>query len=54
MPFFVLEYGKSHYAGLYCVKKKVEKSFIFAQKPWVNPFEKMSIFQVFEILVSIP
>ena len=26
---------------------------IFAQKPWVNPFGKMSIFRLFELLVFI-
>ena len=26
---------------------------IFGQKPWVNPFEKMSIFRLFEVLVFI-
>ena len=27
---------------------------IFGPKPWVNPFEKMSIFRLFELLVFIP
>ena len=27
---------------------------IFGPKPWVNPFGKMSIFRVFELLVFIP
>ena len=26
---------------------------IFGPKPWVNPFEKMSIFRLFELLVFI-
>ena len=43
--FFVLEYRKRHFPGLYCLKKKrVGKITIFGPKPWVNPFRKMSIF----------
>ena len=34
-------------------KKKVGKMAIFGPKPWVNPFGKMSIFQLFELLVFI-
>ena len=34
-------------------KKKVGKMAIFGQKPWVNPFGKMSIFGLFELLVFI-
>ena len=49
--FFVLEYLKRHFPGLYCVKKKVGKMAIFGPKPWVNPFGKMSIFRLFELLV---
>ena len=26
---------------------------IFGQQPWVNPFEKMSIFRLFELLLFI-
>ena len=51
--FFVLEYHKRHFPGLYCLKKKVGKMAIFGPKPWVNPFEKMSIFGLFELLVFI-
>ena len=32
-------------------KKKIEKMAIFGQKPSVNPFGKMSIFRLFELLV---
>ena len=42
--FFVLEYRKRYFPGLYCLKKKVGKMAIFGPKPWVNPFGKMSIF----------
>ena len=34
-------------------KKKVGKMAIFGPKPWVNPFGKMSIFLLFELLVFI-
>ena len=51
--FFVLEYDKTHFSGLYCLKKKVGKMAIFGPKPWVNPFGKMSIFRLFELLVFI-
>ena len=51
---WVLEYRKRHFPGLYWLKKKqVEKMAIFGPKPWVNPFGKMSIFRVFELLVFI-
>ena len=45
--FFALEYRKRHFPGLYCLKGKVGKMAIFGPKPWVNPFEKMSIFRLF-------
>ena len=34
-------------------KKKVEKMANFGPKPWVNPFGKMSIFPLFELLVFV-
>ena len=51
--FFGLEYRKRHFPGLYCQKKKFEKMAIFGQNPWVNPFGKMSIFRLFDVLVFI-
>ena len=51
--FFVLEYHKRHFPGLYCLKKKAGKMAIFGPKPWVNPFGKLSIFGLFGILVFI-
>ena len=51
--FFVLEYRKRHFPGLYCLKKKVGKMFIFRTKPWVNPFERISIFRLYKLLVFI-
>ena len=34
--FFVLEYHKRHFPGLYCLEKKLEKIAIFEPKPWKN------------------
>ena len=51
--FFVLQYRKKHFAGLYCLKKKVGKMAIFGPKLWVNPFGKMSIFRLFQLVVII-
>ena len=51
--FFVVEYRKRHFFGLYCLKKKVGKMGILGPKPWVNPFGKMSSFRLFELLVFI-
>ena len=50
--FYVLEYHKRHFPGLYCLKNKVGKIAIFRPKPWV-PFGKMSIFRLFELLLFI-
>ena len=38
--YLVLEYGKGHFPGLYCLKNKVGKMAIFGPKAWVNLFEK--------------
>ena len=51
--FFVLEYRKRHFPGLYCLKRKVGKMAIFGPKPWVNHLRKMSIFRLFELFVFI-
>ena len=51
--FFVLEYRKRNFPGLYCLKKKSWKNVHFSPKPRVNPFRKMSIFRHFELLVFI-
>ena len=51
--FFVLEYGERRFPDLYCLKKKVSKMAIFGPKPWVNPFERLSIFGLFELLLFI-
>ena len=53
--FFVLEYRRRHFPGLYCpTQRKVGKMAIFGSKPWVNPFGKMPIFGLFELLVFTP
>ena len=51
--FFLLQYRKTNFPGLYCLKKKLGKMAIFGPKPWVNPFGKMSIFRLYELLVFI-
>ena len=51
--FFVLKYDKRHFAGLYCLKRKLGILAMFGPKAWVNPIGKMSIFRVFELLVFI-
>ena len=51
--FFVLEYRKRHFPGLYYLKRKVRNIAIFGQKPWVNPFGKILIFRLFERFVFI-
>ena len=38
--FLVLEYRKTRFPFLYCLKKKVGKMAIFGPKAWVNLFEK--------------
>ena len=45
--FFVLEYHKTYFPGLYCVKKTVGQTAILSPKPWVNPFEKKANFSTF-------
>ena len=52
-PFFVLEYRKRHFPGLYCLKKKLGKMANFGPKLWVIPFGKMSVFWLFELFVFI-
>ena len=49
----VLEYRKRHFPGVHFLKKEVGKMAIFGPKPWVNPFGKMSIFGLFELLVFL-
>ena len=49
--FFVLEYRKTHFPSLYCGKEKHGKMAISKPKQWVNPFGKISIFRLFDLLV---
>ena len=51
--FFDLEYRKTHSFNPHYLKKKIGKMAIFRPKPWVNPFGKMSIFRLFQLLVVI-
>ena len=51
--FIVLEYRKRPFPGFYCLSKEVAKMAFFGPKPLVNPFRKMSIFRLFELLVFI-
>ena len=44
---------KDNIATLYCFKKKVGKMASFGRKPWVNPFGKMSISRLFQLVVFI-
>ena len=49
----VLEYRKRDFRGVYFLKRKVGKMAIFGPKPWINTFEKMSIFQLVKLFVFI-
>ena len=52
--FFLLEYDKRHFPGLYCLKRNFGKMVIFGLKPWVNNlFGKMPIFRLVQVLVYI-
>ena len=51
--FFVIEYPERHFPYLYFLEKQVGIMVIFGQKPWVNPFVKMSIFRLFGLHVFI-
>ena len=48
--FFVVEYRKIHFPGLYCLKRKVVKMVIFGPKPLVNPFGIMPIWNFLKFL----
>ena len=51
--FFVIEYRKRPFPGLYCLRRKVGKKAIFRLIPWINPFGKRSIFRLCELVVFI-
>ena len=48
--FFVLKYRKRHFPGLICPKQNVGRMAIFGPKAWINPFGKMSIFRLLNLL----
>ena len=52
--FFVLEYRKRHFPGLYCLKKKLEKWPFLDQSFVLTLLEKKSIFRLFELHVLWP
>ena len=45
--FFLLEYRKTHFPGLYCLKEKNGKIANFGPKQWTNPLGKIAIFRLF-------
>ena len=52
--FFVLEYHKRHFAGLYCVKKKLEKWPFLDQNHGLTPLEKCQFFDFLNFLFLQP
>ena len=42
--FFLLKYRKTHFPGLYCLKKKMEKRPIFDQNHGLTPLENSQFF----------
>ena len=52
--FLVLEYRKSHFHGLYYLKKKVRKMAIFDQNHGLTPLEKCQFFDFLDFLFLYP
>ena len=49
--FFALEYRKTHFPGLYCLKKNDGKMAIFGRKAWTKtPLKKSQFFDFFNSL----
>ena len=48
--FFVLEYRKTHFSGLYCLKRKDRNKSSFWTKNGLTPLEKSPFFVFLEIL----
>ena len=48
--FFVLEYQKGHFAGLFCLKKKFEKWPFLDQNHGLTPLEKCQFFDFLKFL----
>ena len=51
--FFILEYRKTHFPGLFSLKKKHGKMANFGPKPWANPFAKITFFPLLKHAVFI-
>ena len=49
--FFPSRVSQNTFSWPIMPKKEVEKLAIFGPKPWVNPFAKISMFRLFELLV---
>ena len=54
MRFFVLEHHKTHFPGLYLIKKKAKKWPIFEQNHGLTPLEKCQIFKSLNFLFLLP
>ena len=52
--FFRSKISKKTFSYTILPKKKVGHIAILGPKPWVNSFEKMSVFRPFKLLVFIP
>ena len=52
--FFVLEYRKTHFPGLYCVKQQVGKMANVDQNHGLTPLEKCQIFKFLNFLFLLP
>ena len=48
--FFVLEYRKTHFPGLYCLKRKLEKWSFLDQNHGLTHLEKSQFFDFFNLL----
>ena len=51
--FSIYNIVKDIFLAYIALRKKVGKSAIFRPKAWINPFGKMSIFRLFELVVFI-
>ena len=48
--FFVLEYHKRHFSGLYCLQKKLKKWPFLDQSHGLTPFNKCQLFEFLNFL----
>ena len=51
--FFVLEYHKRHFSGLYSLKKNLDKWPVLNQNHGLTPLEKCEFFDIFGLHVFI-